>query len=69
MTDSLSNTDKTTAVDDVRYVREKIAAQHGGDIRAHMAETNRLFEQLNSKLKPRVVPTPPSGEKRNGTLG
>jgi hypothetical protein len=68
MTESLSSADKTTAVDDVRYVREKIAAQHGGDIRAHMAETNRLFEQINSKLKLRVIP-PPSGEARNGTRG
>lgn len=56
-------TDEPTAVDDVRRVREKIAAQHGGDLRAHMEETNRIFEELRAKLNLRVV-EPPSRDAR-----
>ena len=42
---------ENTAVDDVRQVREKIAAGHGGDLRQHAAETNRVAQALADKLK------------------
>ena len=57
-----------TAVDDVRRVREEIARQHGGNIREHMAETNRIFERVRAKLNLRAV-TPPSDPRRSGTGG
>jgi hypothetical protein len=44
-----------TAVDDVRRVREKIAEQHRGNMREHMEETNRIFEQLRVKLNLKLV--------------
>jgi hypothetical protein len=56
-----------TAVDDVRRVRESIAHQHGGDLRAHVAETNRIFEQLREKLGIRVVDLTNPKQKRKGT--
>ncbi|HXE51601.1 MAG TPA: hypothetical protein VN541_01225 [Tepidisphaeraceae bacterium] len=56
-----------TAVDDVRRVREQIARQHDGDLRAHMEETNRIFEQLRAKLKLKVVPPRPTDSRISGT--
>jgi len=47
-----------TAVDDVRRVREEIAQQHSGDFRAHMDETNRIFETLRVKLNLKKNPPP-----------
>jgi hypothetical protein len=58
-----------TAVDDVRRVREEIASRHGGDIREHMAETNRLFEEISKQLKLKVVLPPNRGSQRDGTQG
>jgi len=55
-------TQEPTAVDDVRRVRESIARQHGGDLRAHMKETNRIFQELREKLGLKEAtpsPTPP----------
>ncbi len=39
-----------TGVDDVRHIREKIASQYDGDLRKHVAETNRIVEPLIEKL-------------------
>lgn len=48
-----------TGVDDVRRVREQIAAQHQGDLAAHVAETNRIAEQARQRLGlGRVVEAP-----------
>ena len=55
-----------TAVDDVRRVREGIAKRHGGDLRAHMEETNRIFEELRERLNLRVVEPAKGGTKRVG---
>ncbi len=57
-----------TAVDDVRRAREAIARQHQGNLRQHMEETNRIFEQMQAKLKLKLVP-PPSKSPRSGTGG
>lgn len=55
-----------TAVDDVRRVREEIARQHRGNIREHMDETNRIFEEYRAKLKLTVV-APPDSVRRGET--
>jgi hypothetical protein len=67
MADNSSNP-QPTAIDDVRRVREAIARQHQGNLREHMAETNRIFEQMQAKLKLKVVP-PPADPRRSGTEG
>jgi hypothetical protein len=51
MSDVKTSKSEPTAVDDVRRVREKIAQEHGGDIRKHIEETNRIGEELRAKLK------------------
>ncbi len=53
-----------TPVDDVRTVREKIAAQHAGDLRGHQKETNRLFEMLRTELNLTLVSSPPATKTR-----
>jgi len=69
MADIRRNTPEPTAVDDVRRVREKIARQHGGNLREHVEETNRITAGIRAKLKVKVVP--PSGPvpRRAGTDG
>jgi hypothetical protein len=57
-----------TAVDDVRRVREKIAHQHEGDLSGHVAESNRIAQELCEKLNIRIVPAPDS-TRRSGTQG
>ena len=42
MGDIRHNNPEPTAADDVRRVREKIAGEHGGDLRKHVEETNRI---------------------------
>jgi len=54
-----------TAVDDVRLVREKIAREHGGDLRKHLEETNRIGGKLWAKLNVRMV----SGRQQDFALG
>lgn len=51
-----------TGVDDVRRVREQIAAQHQGDLAAHVEETNRIAEQARQRLGlgPNVKPPQPN---------
>jgi len=53
-------TPEPTAVEDVRRVRERIDRESGGDMRKHVEETNRIFEQLRQKLQIRLVPAPPA---------
>lgn len=51
-----------TGVDDVRRVREQIAAEHGDDLAAHVAETNRISEELRQRLNLGPVVQPPASE-------
>lgn len=53
-----------TGVDDVRRVRERIAAQHRGDLAAHVAETNRIAEEARERLGLGPVVKPPSNRKQ-----
>ena len=65
-----SGDDERTGVDDVRVVRERIAVQHGGDLAAHIAETNRIAEELRDQLRLGPIVSPPSRIKRqSGTEG
>lgn len=57
-----------TAVEDVRRVREKIAHQHQGDLSQHVAESNRIGQELSEKLNIRIVSVP-EGARRSGTQG
>ena len=41
--------------------------ESGGDLRKHVAETNRIFEQLRGKLGIRVVDLTESKKKHRGT--
>ncbi len=59
-----------TGVSDVRRAREEIARQHGGDLAEHVAESNRIADQLREKLRlGRVVQPPPRRTPRSGTQG
>jgi hypothetical protein len=68
MPDIQSQNQEPTAVDDVRRVREQIAKCHQGNIREHMKETNRLFEQMRAELDLKVVLTPEQPD-RSGMSG
>jgi hypothetical protein len=60
----------STAVEEVRRARESIAREHNGDLDAHVAQTNRLFEQVREGLGlGRVVQPPPREVKRDGASG
>lgn len=56
-----------TGVDDVRRVREQIAAEHGDDFVAHVAETNRIAEELRGRLNLGPVVQPPATEPPKNT--
>lgn len=59
-----------TGVTDVRRVREEIARQHSGDLAGHIAESNRIAENLRRKLRlGRIVQPPPRRTPRSGTEG
>lgn len=47
-----------TAVDDVRRVREQIHRESGGDVRKHVAESNRFLAERREALglAPEVLP-------------
>ena len=64
-----NTTPPPTPVDDVRVVREKIAAQHQGDLEAHRRETNRIFESLREKLGLTVVKAPGPNSPLQGKTG
>lgn len=53
-----------TPVDDVRVVREAIAAQHGGDLESHLRESNRIFKSLQKTLKIKMVRARTSKRRR-----
>jgi hypothetical protein len=69
MSELRNNKPEPTAVDDVRRVRENIARRHGGDIRKHIAETNRIAEKVRARLNVRLVPAPKIAPRRDGTQG
>ena len=48
-----------TGVEDVRRVCEQIARQHAGDLAAHVAETNRIAEEVRRRLALDPVVPPP----------
>lgn len=69
MTDTPQPEHEPTAVDDVRRVREKIAQQHRGNLQEHIAETNRIGQELRAKLGVRLVESPAQRPRRSGTQG
>jgi hypothetical protein len=58
-----------SGVDDVRRVRERIAAQHKGDLAAHVAETNRIAENVRRRIRLGPVVEPPPTKKRRSRIG
>jgi hypothetical protein len=64
MSDLKTESSEPTAVDDVRNVREKIAREHGGDIRKHIEETARIGEGLRARLNVRVNRNEPKLARR-----
>ena len=59
-----------SGVTDVRRVREKIAAQHRGNLAEHAAESSRIAEALREKLGlGPVVQPPPRRAPKSGTGG
>jgi hypothetical protein len=53
--------EEKTGVDDVRRVREKIAARYRGDFQRHMEDTRAIVEPLIEKLGlKRVSPGKPT---------
>lgn len=58
MTTDPSNSEET-GVSDVRRVRELIARQHKGNLREHVAESNRIAKELREKLQLGPVVQPP----------
>lgn len=59
-----------TAVTDVRRAREAIAKQHGDNLAEHVAESNRIAEELREKLRLGPTVQPPVRQKpRSGTEG
>lgn len=66
--DKLDSSDDT-GVADVRRVRDAIAAQYQGDLRRHVAETDRIVAPLIEKLGlVERAPTRPT-DRRSGTEG
>jgi hypothetical protein len=49
-----------TGIDDVRRVREQIAPEHGDDLAGHLAETNRIAEELRQCLNLGPIVKPPA---------
>jgi len=54
---------------DMRRVREKIAAQYHGDLREHIADTNRIVEPLIEKLGLKQGIPARQDDRRSGTDG
>ena len=69
--DSQNKTDPSedTGVAEVRVVRNKIAAQYNGDLRKHVADTNRIVEPLLEKLGLKQGVPARSNDRRSGTEG
>jgi hypothetical protein len=53
----------TTAVDDVRRVRERLSKEAGGDIRKLAEESNRIARKYRRKLGLKWVSTPRSTKR------
>lgn len=70
MTDEHQEPAEQTGVDDVRAMRAKIAEQHKGDLAEHIAESNRVAEDVRKRLGlgPLVQP-PETRPTRSGTTG
>ena len=60
---------ENTGVADVRQIRENIAAQYGGDLRKHIAETNRIVEPLVRELELKEGAQVRNNGRRFGTSG
>lgn len=58
-----------TGVADVRLVRERIAAEYGGDLARHIADTERLVAPLIQKLGLKEGVPPRTDDRRSGTEG
>ena len=69
MSDLKTPNAEPTAVDDVRLVREKIAHEHGGDLRKHIDETNRIGQELRAKLNVRPAEISQPAPAPSGTRG
>jgi hypothetical protein len=64
------NIEEKTGVDDVRRVREQIARQHNGNLAEHIAETNRIADEVRQHHQLGPVVKPPQGaSQRSGTEG
>ena len=50
-----SGPDESTAVDDVRRVRQRIDRESAGDLRRHVEETNLIFETLRTTLNIKIA--------------
>jgi hypothetical protein len=64
-----SDPSEETGVADVRRVREKIAAQYHGDLREHIADTDRIVEPLIEKLGLKQGIAARQDDRRSGTEG
>jgi len=69
MPETPHNSNEGTAVDDVRRVREQIARQHRGDLRAHVEETNRITAEICARLSIKPAAAPAPSPKSAGTGG
>ena len=61
--------DEPTAVDDVRRVREKIAAIYGGDLLRHVQETSRIVAPLIEQLGLRRIEPDTTPSHKTGATG
>lgn len=58
-----------SGVADVRAVREKIAARYDGNLRTHVADTDRLVAPLIEQLGLKQGVPPRRTDRRSGTEG
>jgi len=58
-----------SGVADVRRVREKIQAEHGGNLKKHVAQTNKMVEPLMEKLGLKHGTPMRKDGRRSGTEG
>jgi hypothetical protein len=66
----IDSSSENSGVADVRLVRAKIAAQYNGDLRRHVADSDRLVASLVEKLGLKQgLPPPRRNDRRSGTEG
>jgi hypothetical protein len=58
MNEAMTTTAESTAVDDVRRIRDEFSKASGGDIRRHAEQTRAAFQKLQSQLQLRTVAPP-----------